>query len=168
MGKHQSGVVDYAAMNDADRQRFERLKRHSVAQLLMRCARLVNERGIALARERFQMPNLRASHMALLPHIPFEGTRQTALAEALGVTKQAVGQLVDDLVAAGVLERVPDPSDRRAKIVRFGARGGEALFEGMAVLAEVEQPLVAALGDRSMDELGRLLRAVDDALSQDG
>jgi len=117
-----------------------------------------------LARERLGYPHLTAANMQLFPHIPFDGVRQTELARAMGVSKQAIGQLVGPMVAAGVLERVPDPSDRRAKLVRFSDRGKDALFQGMAVLMEVEQPLREALGDDRADQLLALLQDLDDAL----
>ena len=67
---------------------------------------------------------IRPAHTALFPHIDLSGTRQTALARRMGVSKQAVGQLVSELEQMGALERVPDPSDGRARLVRFAA--GEA------------------------------------------
>jgi DNA-binding MarR family transcriptional regulator len=50
------------------------------------------------------------------------------------VTKQAVSQLVDDLEAMEVLERVVDPDDARARRVRFTSRGRAGLLDGLAVL----------------------------------
>ena len=54
------------------------------------------------------------------------GTRLTALAEQAQVTKQTAGFLVDQLERAGYVERVPDPSDARARLVRVAARGRRA------------------------------------------
>jgi DNA-binding MarR family transcriptional regulator len=50
------------------------------------------------------------------------GTRLSDLAEQARVTKQSAGFLVDQLEAAGYVERVPDPSDRRARLVRLTRR----------------------------------------------
>src|SRR3712207_2288787 len=57
------------------------------------------------------------------------GSRLTDLAAQAGITKQSAGFLVDQLERAGYVERVPDPADRRARLVRValrGARTGEA------------------------------------------
>jgi len=50
------------------------------------------------------------------------GTRVSDLAEQARVTKQSAGFLVEQLEAAGYVERVPDPADRRARLVRLTAR----------------------------------------------
>lgn len=52
-----------------------------------------------------------------------EGTRLTDLAERAQVTKQTAGFLVDQLERAGYVERVPDPADGRARLIRLSARG---------------------------------------------
>ena len=84
----------------------------------------------------------------------------TALAEKVGITKQAVGQIVAELEQAGVLCRVPDPTDGRAKLVRFTAAGYRALLAGMGVLREVEDDLASELGETLMRRLNRDLARV--------
>ncbi len=42
------------------------------------------------------------------------------------MTKQSVGEIVDDLVARGYAKRIPDPADRRAKLICLTERGREA------------------------------------------
>ena len=118
---------------DPDRERLEAAKQARWAQLLFKCARLMNERSIARMPTPARGPRIRAAHTTLFPHIDLQGTRQTELARRLGVSKQAVGQLVDELVEAEVLERIPDPTDGRAKLIKF-VQGGKTLLEGMAVL----------------------------------
>lgn len=134
-------------------------KAASWAQLLFKCARLLNERALAELRRRTGQP-VRAAHTALLPHIDLQGTRPSVLAERLGVTKQAVGQLVDEMVAMGMLERVADPADARARLVRFSAKGRKGLVAGLALLGELEAELAAQLGKgdlkRFADTLARL------------
>src|SRR5690554_6519557 len=93
------------------RRSFEREKREATLEALFRLARLLNETALDRLRRGSGTPGIRAAHTALLPHIDLAGTRLTTLAERVGVTKQAVGQLLDDLEAYGVIERVPDPED---------------------------------------------------------
>lgn len=65
------------------------------------------------------------------------GTRLTDLAEQAQVTKQTAGFLVDQLERAGYVERVPDPADGRARLIRLSARGA-----GVAAVANAEVALV--------------------------
>src|SRR5688572_5765493 len=77
----------------------------------------------------------------------------------MGVTKQAVGQLVEELEGMGVLTRSADTEDRRAKRVRFTPRGRRGLMLGLGVLREMENELATVIGQRRMEELhGTLTR----------
>ena len=70
----------------------------------------------------------------LIARIGEEGTRLTDLAEQAQITKQSAGFLVDQIEKAGFVERVPDPADARARLVRFTERGRE----GVRVARKVE------------------------------
>jgi DNA-binding MarR family transcriptional regulator len=63
----------------------------------------------------------------LTARIGENGTRLTELAEQAQITKQSAGFLVDQLERAGYVERVPDPADARARLVRFTERGREVV-----------------------------------------
>lgn len=151
---------------DAYAQRLGEAKANSTVQLLFKAARLLNERAIERLRQRTKKP-VRIAHTSLLPHIDLEGTRLTDLASRLGVTKQAAGQLVDELVVMGMLERVADPADARAKLLRFSKRGKSALLDGLGVLHEIEEEIRAALGDATMRVLHDALASVVQSESPD-
>lgn len=143
------------------REALEAEKRASVAQLLFKCARLVNERALGRVRERRGIP-IRAAHTALFPHIDVtRGSRLTDLAEALGVSKQAVGQLVDELCDMGMLERRPDPEDGRAKRVCYTNLGRQGLFDGLAILREEERCMEQAIGAKRFAQLHAALIALE-------
>lgn len=137
-------------------------KRASVVQVLFRVARRLDALALARVRQATGMP-VRPAHTALFPHIDLDGTRLTVIAERAGISKQAVGQLVDDLVAMGALERVPDPADGRARLVRF-VGGGSALLHGLSVLGALESDLAGIVGGDALAAMHATLQAVDDAL----
>jgi DNA-binding MarR family transcriptional regulator len=154
-------------LKTVDKKAFEALKRQSVAQLLFKCARLLNERAIErvnTGQKPGSSPPLRAAHTALLPHLSSEGVRGADLAKKLGVTKQAVSQLIAELEWWGVVEQVADPRDGRAKLVRFTAKGEQGLLQGLSVLRELEQELADKIGKRRMQELHTALLALEEAL----
>ena len=93
----------------------------------------------------------------LLGCLPRSGTRQSVLAERTGLSKQAVQQLVDDLVAAGILARTPDPADKRARIVRYTEKGMAALADGNRIKLEIEKDFAAQLGTRDLARLKGIL-----------
>lgn len=82
-----------------------------------------------------------------------DGSRLTDLAEHAQVTKQTAGFLVDQLERAGYVERTPDPSDARARLVRVAERGAVAIPIAAGVLVEVEAEWTAHLGGRRMAAL---------------
>jgi DNA-binding MarR family transcriptional regulator len=88
------------------------------------------------------------------------GTRLTGLAEQAQVTKQTAGFLVDQLERAGYVQRTPDPTDARARLVRVSERGAVAVALGAAVVAEVEAEWMAHLGPRRMSQLRAALTAL--------
>ncbi|AUX48192.1 MarR family transcriptional regulator [Sorangium cellulosum] len=150
-------------LDPGDIAELERRKRASLGQLLIRSARLLDERAMARLARR-GAPGLRRAHTALLPYIDLEGTRLTDLAERARVTKQAVSQLVEELESAGVVERTPDPEDRRAKRVRFTPHGIKAMLHGLGVLEELEEELARAVGPKQIASLKKGLAALLAAL----
>lgn len=83
---------------------------------------------------------------AVIGHLRAGGVPQAELVTALGISKQAVQQMIDELVAEGVVERVPNPADARGRLVRFTPRGVEALVLSNAVKQQLEQAYRDRLG----------------------
>ena len=93
-----------------------------------------------------------------------DGTRVSVLAERAQITKQSMAELVAHLERHGYVERVPDPSDRRAKLVRATARGAEIYAIAREVVAELEDEWTRALGKAKMRQLRELLGELNAAL----
>lgn len=107
-------------------------------------------------------PWLAGARGNLVPFIERDGTPQLALAQRAGMTKQAVQQLLDDLVKDGVVERVPDPTDARRKVVRFTAAGRQALDVANTVKRSIEADYEKLLGAATMVALQDALRRIGD------
>lgn len=99
----------------------------------------------------------RASHMNLLRHLDLEGTRITEIADRARLSKQAIGQLVASCEAERLVRIVPDPMDRRAKIVVFSDLGKAVIDAERDVMARMDAELEMLLGSRNFAELRRSL-----------
>lgn len=143
---------------------LEQKKRQSTTQLILKTARLLNDLSIEHVRQSLGFPNLRVAHTALFPHIDHEGTRVTVLAKRLDVSKQAVALLVDELVEMGAFVRIPDPSDGRAKLVKF-PNGG--ISRGLDALSTLDQGIALLLGKRTSQTLHQGLLELHDELLSD-
>lgn len=143
---------------------LEATKRANTLQLLIRCARLVDERARARVNDEAGQFVARASTMALLPHLSLDGTRIVDLADRLEISKQAVSKRVAELVAHGVVEVVPDPADGRAKLVRFTPHGLAAIRHGLGVLNGLEHQLAEQIGADRMATLREILADLSDLL----
>ncbi len=79
-----------------------------------------------------------------------EGSRVTELAERARITKQSASVLVEQLERAGYVERVPDPADARAKLVRMAARGREVMAAARREERAIERDWTRHLGAERM------------------
>jgi DNA-binding MarR family transcriptional regulator len=91
--------------------------------------------------------DIRISHGCVFGTIDPDGSRLTDLATRARMTKQSVGEVTSDLEQRGYLERVPDPSDGRAKIIRLTDRGRAAQALGQGVIDEIEQEWAERFGE---------------------
>ena len=106
---------------------------------------------------------IRAAHSGVFAHIDVEGTRLTELARRANVTPQAMGELVDDLERMGYVTRVPDPTDRRAKLVTLTPTGMACVEAALATVVHIERGLSELLGASRLKQLQRTLRRIIDS-----
>ena len=83
-------------------------------------------------------PEVRPPHGNVFQFLDDDGTRVSVLADRAQVTKQSMAELVAHLERHGYVERIPDPADRRAKLVRATARGKELYALAREFAAETE------------------------------
>ena len=91
---------------------------------------------------------------------PASGTSQTALTAQMGLSKQAVQQLLDQLETQGLVRREPDPEDKRAKRVVLTATGAEAAARRADASAKIEDQWRETLGRKRFKTLRKALREV--------
>jgi DNA-binding MarR family transcriptional regulator len=104
--------------------------------------------------------DVRPGHGCLFGNIDPEGSRLTELAERAHMTKQSVGEVASDLEARGYVERVPDPNDGRAKIIRLTERGREAQAIGRVLIEDIERDWAERFGAEHMAALREALEAI--------
>ena len=107
---------------------------------------------------------VRAPHGAVLQFLDDDRTRVGVLAERAQVTKQSMAELVAHLEAHGYVERVPDPGDRRAKLVRATERGRAVFAIAREAMAEIDARLVERMGEAKLRRLRALLEELGEAL----
>ncbi len=75
----------------------------------------------------------------------------TALSERCGCVKSNITQLVDRLESDGLVQRIPDPEDRRCIRAGLTALGRTRIVEGLAILSRLDAAVSQALRDRSWE-----------------
>jgi DNA-binding MarR family transcriptional regulator len=109
---------------------------------------------------------LRFPHIHIFGNVGRKGIRLTDLAHRAQLSLAACSELVNDLERLGYLERCPDPSDGRAKLIVPTARGGDLLDRSANGVAAIEGEWAALLGvgefETAMSTLDRLLATLDD------
>jgi DNA-binding MarR family transcriptional regulator len=87
-----------------------------------------------------------AAHVHITRHLALGGSRLTDLAQNAGMTKQAMGDLVDQCEAWGLVTREADPRDARARLVRFTATGLTWLQAFRDAVAQAEAEFRSEVG----------------------
>ncbi|MGN6816281.1 MAG: MarR family winged helix-turn-helix transcriptional regulator [Solirubrobacterales bacterium] len=107
-----------------------------------------------------EFKDIRPTHGCVFRFVKEDGMRLTDLAELASITKQSAGEIVDDLVARGYVQRIPDPADRRAKLICLTERGEEAQAHGFGLFAEVEKRWMERYGREQIEQLRAILEEI--------
>jgi DNA-binding MarR family transcriptional regulator len=103
------------------------------------------------------MPSLSRTKSMIMVNIADGITRPSDLARNIGISRQAIQQTIVEMERAGLVRLAPDPSDGRAKIVKFSRRGsgiGETAFNAMDA---IETELAGRLGKQAVAQLNKVL-----------
>lgn len=120
--------------------------------------------------ERFEATgfgDLRESHGPVFSFLPAEGARVTELAHRARMTKQSMGELVTELESLGYVRRDADPSDGRAKVVTFTAKGHRAAKIGVRAVADQERAWEGRIGRERVTVLRQSLEEITATRSRD-
>ncbi len=105
-------------------------------------------------------PAIRAGHGCVFRFIEPDGSRITTMAARAGMSKQAVGEVVDDLEALGYVERVADPADRRAKLIRLTERGRDGHAAGQRIFSEIEREWAERYGEERVATMREVMEQI--------
>ena len=134
-------------------------ERLHVGQLLVHLTRLfqtelfdrINDAGLEDAR---------LSHTHVTAYIKAEGSRLTDLAAQARMTLPAMAEIVDDLQRLGIVERRPDPSDRRAKLITLTDDGWKAMRTAQAIIAQLEADYAAIVGPERFEVMCQAMQVL--------
>lgn len=110
---------------------------------------------------------IRSAHMILIWLIRIRGARLTELAALAGMTKPSMGYLVDSLAEHGYCERVPDPADRRAQIVRLTEKGEAMSLACRSGVEGIEAEWIELVGPEAWESARRTLMTIVATLEPD-
>jgi DNA-binding MarR family transcriptional regulator len=137
-------------------------RRANIGRRLNEAARIFEARIVERLHEAGRT-ELSVAHINLTRNLDERGTRLTELARRASMTKQSMSELVDQVERTGLVERRPDPSDGRAKLVCFTAEGLvwlEAFYQALtATDAEMRERIGSKMVDLMVDLLGTYVEA---------
>ena len=127
-----------------------------LGRLLGHAMRRFDERVLHLMAHNVEVPlalanlaaraQITAAHIHITRHLALEGSRLTELAASAGISKQAMGDLVDQCEAWGLVTREADARDARARLVRFTPTGLAWLQAFRDAVAQAEAEFRAEVG----------------------
>jgi DNA-binding MarR family transcriptional regulator len=130
----------------------------NLGQLLLRAFRWFDE-SLVSALHAAGWPEVTRAHSLVFAQLGPGGTRTAEIARRAGVSRQAVHQSVRELQRLGLVELVPDPANRSAKLVVATDRGRQSTRVALATLAALEVELTRRLGRRRVQALREALEA---------
>lgn len=112
----------------------------------------------AMDRAVADLPHGHRGFQALTGAANCSAHNQAELAKQLGVDRTVMVYLVDDLEKAGLVERLPDPNDRRSRLIRATDAGRTRLAATQAAISTAEAELLAVLSQDEQKALRLMLR----------
>jgi DNA-binding MarR family transcriptional regulator len=146
--------------------RAERLWRTTVADDLAFLLAQANAVSVARAHSALQSVGLRVRPYAVLAIAASDARpSQRELSEFLRLDPSQIVALIDDLQSRGLVEREPDPNDRRANVVVATPAGRELFARALELARQAEDEMFAALAPSEREALAHALRVMAGAVT---
>lgn len=110
--------------------------------------------------------DLQRVHVLLFRYPTIADMRPSELAEQMGISKQAINDLLRQLETKGYLELRPDPSDGRARLITLTARGSELMELTRAVAQDIAEEWAQRVGRRRYESLRQTLLQLVEAANR--
>lgn len=133
-----------------------------IGQLLGRSLRIFRE-DLFRAGQLAGYHDLRESHLQVFGVIDRDGTRLTELASRANMTSPSMAELVDQLEELGYVERTPDTTDGRAKLIRLTLQGRRLVRETLRVVDNLETKYRQVVGAEEFEAACRVLQDLIDS-----
>lgn len=111
------------------------------------------EEGLLAALEAAGATPVSPTQAQLFAVLDDHGTTVSELARRMGVTRQTAHQAVHGLVAAGLLEQIPDPASARQRLIRRTEEGERAHLQAVDILERLEEQLAERISRQAVDAL---------------
>jgi DNA-binding MarR family transcriptional regulator len=131
-------------------------RRSNIGRRLNEAVRIFEARIIERLHEAGHT-ELSVTHINLTRNLDETGTRLTELARRASMTKQSMSELVDQVERTGLIERRPDPTDGRAKLVCFTDEGLAWLEAFRTALTVADREMRDQIGSEMVDLMVELL-----------
>ena len=128
------------------------LRNEHIGRVLMRSSRIFERLSLKRLTES-GFDDLRMVHLSFLRNLDLEGSRLVDIADNSNMTKQAAGQLAQELEAKGYITKAPSPHDGRAKIVAFTGPGLKLVDALPKVLADTEAEIAESIGEKTFKQI---------------
>ncbi len=127
-----------------------------LGQLLIGAHQWITQNLIRMMRQRGHT-DLTSAHLTFLNNLDCGITHASAVARRMGISRQAVYRSTRELQGLGVLELIPDPDDKRQKIISMTKLGNTIANDARASLAEIEKILAIQIGGEALKNLSQIL-----------
>ena len=145
---------------------YAHTQRRHVGQLLVQLTRLFQSelyaRLVATG-----LTEARVAHTHVTAYIEADGSRLTELADRARMTLPAMSELVDDLERLGIVERRPDPSDGRAKLICLTDSGWSVMRLARRTIMDLEADYAKLVGQERFEAAARTLEELLARLSSE-
>ncbi len=135
------------------------MRENNIGRLFQHAARAYSERALTLLHEK-GFSDITLFHTVLISNLDTSGAQISAIAEKAGITKQAMGQLANELEKKGYVKKTKSSEDSRAYLISFTERGENALLAAYEIKVIIEHEYQELLGLDNLDNLRGLLQTL--------